>query len=142
MGGVQLLPYLYMDLLFTLIACEILTAAFSLVSCLLEGRDHSAMCLPFKVSIGFQGPSRPSPIVGYRLGGGPRTPHDHMKTPSIIPVPSVWSTVPTPLPTWALLPLSQKDFWVEVYGGPASEFNQAIHLTPCPLESESTEFRT
>lgn len=38
--------YLYLGPLFTLIACEMLISVFSLLSCLLEGRDHSAMCLP------------------------------------------------------------------------------------------------
>lgn len=68
-----------MDPLFTLIACEMLIPVFSLLSCLVEGRDHSAMCLPCKGSTGFQGPSRPSPIVGYSLEGGPRIPHENLQ---------------------------------------------------------------
>lgn len=74
--------YLYLGPLFTLIACEMLISVFSLLSCLLEGRDHSAMCLPCMRGQHWL----PGTIKAIRIAreAGPGY---HMKTPSIIPVP-------------------------------------------------------
>lgn len=131
--------YLYLDPLFTLIACEMLISVFSLLSCLLEGRDHSAMCLPCMRGQHWL----PGTIKAIRIAreAGPRIPHENSQHhPG---APQYGQQLPPHLPTWALLPLSQKkNVWVELYGGSASEFNQVIHLTPHHLGSESTEFRT